>query len=71
MSREQVEPVTNLKDERYGRAERTDTEAANRPVPMTRNAGLGHMPPYGRDALESHAGKQYKRNRRAVAEQVE
>lgn len=29
------------------------------------------MHPYGRDALESHAGKQYKRNRRAVAEQVE
>lgn len=29
------------------------------------------MPPYGGDALESHAGKRYERDRRAVAEQVE
>lgn len=29
------------------------------------------MPPYGQDAFESHAGKRYERDRRAVTEQVE
>lgn len=37
---------------------------------MTRNAQLGYVPPYGRDALENHASKRHQCDRRAVAEKI-